>query len=226
MFDRRQFLGLGAATCATLSEPFRGALDPTSLGARLEAAEPTGPPRFNGRNLDNWRVVDTDVFKRHGAVVAKEGAVELAQGDPGTAIVWTGDAPPKINYEVRLEGQRTAGDDFFCGLTFPIHDSHCTLILGGWGGSVTGLSNIDDFPAVENETTNAIEVRPGKWHRIRLRVTPREIQAWFDDSKIVDLDPRGKRFSIWWEQEPVRPFGIATWNTAALLKNLRVEKLA
>jgi len=182
-------------------------------------------PRFNGKDLADWRVVDQFVFKRHGKVEMNDGVVSLGKGDSGTAVAWTGAAPPTNNYEISLEARRIDGDDFLCGLTFPIDKSHCTLIVGGWGGSVTGLSNIDDFPAVENETTGAVEVVQNRWHSIRLRVTPQEIQAWFDKSKIVDLDPKGKRFSVWWEQEPVRPLGIASWNTAAALRRFSFKRI-
>lgn len=182
-------------------------------------------PRWPEKDLSNWRVVDKFVFKRHGKVEWKDGSVALGKGDPGTAIVWSGAAPPTNHYELSLEARRDEGDDFMCGLTFPVDKSHCTLIVGGWGGSVTGLSNVDDFPAVENETTNAVEIVTGRWHAIRLRVTPTEILAWFDKTKIVDLDAKDKRFSVWWEQEPVRPLGIATWNTAASIRRFQFRLL-
>lgn len=194
-------------------------------------AKPAGPaepdllPSWEGRALKHWKIVDQFVFKRHGAVRIENGAISLGKGDPGTAVVWNGPAPPVNGYEIRFEGRRTAGDDFFCGLTFPIDKSHCTLIVGGWGGSVTGLSNVDDYPAVENETTNAVEIVENRWHKLRLRVASTAVQAWFDDTKIVDLDPREKRFGVWWEQEPVRPLGFATWNTAAEYRGLRLERL-
>lgn len=191
-----------------------------------EAGKPVNNlPRFNGRDLNGWRIADEFVFKRHGKVEWRDGVVRLDKGDPGTAIVWSGEAPPTNDYEISLDVRRLDGDDFPCGLTFPFGKSHCSLIIGGWGGSVSGLSNLDDFPAVENETTGVVEIKPNRWHSIRLRVTSRDIQAWFDRNKIVDVDPRGKRFSVWWEQEPARPLGIATWNTAAELRELRFQRL-
>jgi len=220
--SRRQFVGagvmsaLGGLRAGRAAEPdAQLAQDPKKA---VDAKGAADVPRFNAKDLAGWKIVDQFVFKRHGKVEVLDGVVSLGKGDPGTAIAWTGAAPPTNNYEISLEVRRTDGDDFICGLTFPIDKSHCTLIVGGWGGSVSGLSNIDDFPAVENETTNAVEIVTNRWHAIRLRVTPREIQAWFDKSKIVDVDPKGKRFSVWWEQEPARPLGFATWNTAASLR--------
>jgi hypothetical protein len=189
-----------------------------------KAAPPANDgPRFNGRDLAGWQVVDKHFYAQHGRVEWRDGAAVLDAGKPGTAIVWKG-AVPRQNYELRCEAKRIDGDDFFCGLTFPIDNSHCTLILGGWGGGTTGLSNINDDSAVENETTDYIPFENGRWYRIRLRVEPKRIQAWVDDKRIVDVDATDKRFSVWWEQEPVRPLGIATWNTRAAIRNLEVTR--
>jgi hypothetical protein len=186
----------------------------------------TGPkdwPHFNGRDLNGWRIVDKHFFAQRGRVEWRDGAVVLDAGKPGTAIAWTGETP-RQNYELRCEAKRLDGDDFFFGLTFPVDKSHCTLILGGWGGGATGLSNIDDYSAIENETTDYVPFENGRWYRVRLRVEPSRIQAWVDDKQIVNLPAADKRFSIWWEQEPVRPLGIATWNTRAALRNLQVTR--
>ena len=57
------------------------------------------------------------------------------------------------DYEVTLEAMRVDGNDFFCGMTFPAGKDPCTLIVGGWGGTVVGLSSINGMDASENETT-------------------------------------------------------------------------
>ena len=85
----------------------------------------------------------------------------------------------RIEYEVTLETRRIDGFDFFCGMTFPVEKSHCSLVLGGWGGSLTGLSSLDGFDASENETTGSMAFKEGKWYKIRLRVTPEKIEAWW-----------------------------------------------
>jgi hypothetical protein len=48
-----------------------------------------------------------------------------------------------MNYEIKLEAKKVTGNDFFCGMTFPVGDSFCSFIVGGWGGPVVGLSSID-----------------------------------------------------------------------------------
>jgi len=121
---------------------------------------------------------------------------------------------------------RVEGHDFFCGLTFPVGEKPCTLVLGGWGGSLCGLSSIDSFDASENETTKMMSFENGKWYRVRLRVVPDRIQAWLDDEDLVDVDITGKTLSIRLEVEESQPLGIATWNTAGAVRNIKLKKLA
>ena len=179
---------------------------------------------FDGKSLEGWKVIDQFVFKRHGKVSVKKGELILEKGSAGTGIAWQKEMP-KIDYEIRLEAKRIEGSDFFCGLTFPVHDDYCTLILGGWGGGATGLSNLDDFAAIENATSNFLEFKNGQYYPVRLRVTSKKIEAWVADKKIVDVDPTQHRLSIWWEQEPARPLGIATWYTSAAFKKIELEVL-
>lgn len=191
--------------------------------------KPAAAPRaegllFNGKDLTGWKVDNQFDFDRHGEVRVVGDAVVMDVGRPATGIVWSGDVP-RNNYELTLEAKRISGDDFFCGLTFPIDKEYCTLILGGWGGGVTGLSNISGFAAVENETTGFVEFKNDQWYRVRLSVTPKKIEAWVDKEKIVDVETEDKRFSLWWEQEPMRPLGIATWNTKAAVRNIRLKVL-
>lgn len=194
------------------------------VAASLLAADAEPTALFNGKDLQGWQVPDKFWFDKHGKVEVAGDAIVLNAGTPGTGIRFTGKLP-KEEYELTLQARRTAGDDFFCGLTFPVGASHCTLILGGWGGSVTGLSNVDDFAAVENETTGAVTFKQGQWYTIRLRVTKERIAAWVDKEQIVDLPRQDHRFGVWWEQEPMRPLGIATWNTRGELRKIQLKRL-
>ncbi|MHB1037386.1 MAG: aldose epimerase family protein [Pirellulales bacterium] len=184
--------------------------------------EPTA--LFNGRSLDGWRIVDRDEFAQHGEVRVDGGKVLLGRGETMTGISWTGELP-KTNYEVSLEAMRTEGSDFFSGLTFPVRDSQCTLIVGGWGGGVVGLSNVDGRHAAENQTTCYRDFEQNRWYRVRLRVTPAEILAWIDDERVIALETKGHTFAIWPQQEPVKPFGIASWCTSAALREITLRRL-
>jgi hypothetical protein len=179
---------------------------------------------FDGKSLQNWRTIDKFDFKEHGQVSVKDGVIRLASGQPATGISWKKEIP-KSNYQISLVGRRVEGNDFFCGLTFPVKDQFCTLILGGWGGQVVGLSNVDGNSAVENETTRSVEFKNGQWYRIKLKVTDDALRVWLDDDEVISLETQDHKFSVWWEQEPARPLGIVTWYTTAELKDLKMHRL-
>jgi hypothetical protein len=176
------------------------------------------------KNLRKWEVVEKYDFRRHGKVDLQPGQILLEAGSPGTAARWTGEFP-RIDYEVTLDGKRVKGQDFFCGMTFPVGQKALTLVVGGWGGQVTGLSSIDDEPAVENETCNYVQYQQDRWYRIRVRVTRPKVEVWLDQEKIIDLETANRKLSIYWEVEPCLPFGIATWRTTGALRNIRVRSL-
>ena len=103
------------------------------------------------------------------------------------------------------------GSDFFCGLTFPYKESHATLILGGWGGSLIGISSIDDFDASENETGDAFIFDDNRWYEILLRVTQSEITVWIDGKSVIDCEVEGRRVGMRpGEIEMSVPLGLST----------------
>ncbi len=179
---------------------------------------------LDGKTLRGWRIVEKDTYKKHGAVTVHQGAILLKAGTPATGVAYTGPLP-RIDYEISFKAKRVGGNDFFCGLTFPVEKSYCTLILGGWGGGVTGLSNVDGYAANDNAAAGYVQFKNGTWYHVRLRVGRDKIEAWVDRRKIVDLKTEDHKFGIWFEQEPVRPLGIGTWHTAAALKDIRLRRL-
>lgn len=177
---------------------------------------------FDGKGLAGWQITD---FGGHGLVNCESGMVVLDMGDTLTGINWTNDTP-KVNYEIALDAMRVQGSDFFCGLTFPVKDSYCSLILGGWGGAVVGISSVDGEDASENETTQFIKFEPGQWYRVRVRVTEAKIEAWLDQKKIVNLETEGKKISLrFGEIESSKPLGIATYQTTGALRGIKIRRL-
>jgi hypothetical protein len=173
---------------------------------------------FDGKSLSGWRPT---AFAGRGEVLLESGCVVLNMGDPFTGITWT-NAFPKNNYEIAFDAMRVSGADFFCGLTVPVRDSFCSLIVGGWGGSLIGISSLDGMDASENETSKFDSFDSGRWYRIRLRVTTDKLEAWIDADKVVDVVTTGRRISVRaGEIELSEPLGIAAWQTTAAVREIR-----
>ncbi len=176
---------------------------------------------FDGKTLGQWKSTQ---FGGEGEVALDGGAINLAMGAAMTGVTWQGEPPAKMNYEIELMAKRTEGHDFFCGLTFPYGDSPCTLVVGGWGGTLVGLSSLDNEDASNNETSTMVSFENDHWYKIRVRVTKEKIQAFIDDKLTVDGEIRGRKVSVRPEVELSKPLGIATWNTAAAIKDIKVRK--
>ena len=176
---------------------------------------------FDGSNLSQWKITD---FRDHGKVYIKDQSIILQTGDSLTGVTWAGPVL-RMNYEINLDAMRVDGGDFFCGLTFPVGDSCVTFVVGGWGGSVCGISCVNFYDASDNETTRKCYFDNNCWYHIRVRVTTGRIQCWLDDEQYVDLETTGKNLDVRMEVEKSRPLGIATWQTTAAIKNIRLTKL-
>ena len=176
---------------------------------------------FDGQSLGQWKVTD---FGGQGDVYVKDGAIYLEMGSYATGITWTGPII-RMNYEITLEAMRVEGNDFFCALTFPVADKPCTMVLGGWGGTLCGLSNIDYYDASENPTTTFYSFKKQTWYHVRLRVVPNRITAWLDGEQLVDIDTTDRKIDIRAEMDLCQPLGIATWVTTGAVRNIFLTKL-
>jgi hypothetical protein len=197
--------------------------DPAAAPARAEQQDSTWKSLFDGTKLEGWEAPKGFFYERQGKLALEDGALILPMGQPASGVRWTGQFP-RTNYEVELEGKRVDGYDFFCGLSFPVGDGALTLILGGWGGTVVGLSSIDGYRAIDNETCNSVEFKNDRWYRIRVRVTDQEVIAWVDDKVVCEIKTTGRRLSVTDEMAPCLPLGIATWNTTGALRGIRYRQ--
>jgi len=179
---------------------------------------------FDGKTLRNWKITQ---FGGHGTPTVTDGVliIPMPAGGDMSGVTWAGPPLPKYNYEISLDAKRIDGGDFFLGLTFPVGDSHASLILGGWGGSVCGISCLDFEDASRNETTTTHEFKKDQWYSVRVRVFREGIQAFLDDEKIVDVNTKGRKVDVRMECEPCKPLGIATWNTAGAYRSIRMRLL-
>ena len=181
---------------------------------------------FDGKKLGKWMVTD---FAGKGEVeIDENGSLVLGMGSELTGVHWIGKNDyPKIDYEIALSAKRAQGGDFFCGLTFPYLDSNATLILGGWGGALVGISSLDDFDASENETGDVYVFQENHWYDVRLRVTKAKFEAWLDKKKIVDCEIDNRKVSMRsGEVELSAPLGFCTYATKGVLRDIRIRKLS
>lgn len=212
---------MGLLTHRVSKTPILVAVAASLLFAPWSLAAQTGgdsewKPLFDGSSLRGWRETP---FTDRGQVRAENGTIVLGKGYM-TGITWTREFP-KFNYELRMEAMRVDGDDFFAGITFPVNDSFCTWINGGWGGSVVGLSSLDDMDASENDTSIRRNFESGRWYALRLRVTADRIQAWIDDGLVIDVDITQRAIGLrFGEIELSKPLGIASYSTVARLRKL------
>lgn len=178
---------------------------------------------FDGKSLAGWKVTD---FGGQGEVHVEDGQIILEMGSDLTGVTIDSPEPlPTMNYEVSLEAMRVAGNDFFCGLTFPVRDSFCSLIVGGWGGGLVGISSLDGKDASENQTGDWHELNKNKWYRIRLQVLEKRILAWIDDKLVVDAETEGKEIGVRSEVKLSQPLGFSTWRTTGALRDIHLKSL-
>lgn len=135
------------------------------------------------------------------------------------------DTLPQTDYEWRFEAKRIAGHDFFAGATFPVGVSHLTLILGGWGGSVCGLSNIDDLDAAQNETRFIFPFTTQVWYAVRIRVAEQKVQVWFDERQVVDFVTTDRKLNLRQEVILTAPWGFCTFLTTGAIRNISLLPL-
>lgn len=210
--------------------------DGSSPGAEADSSPAPGAPNpaestdskaegwktlFDGKSLDGWKSTE---FGGEGEIFVEDATLVMEAGQPLTGVTYTGDFP-KQDYEIRLEAMKVDGIDFFCGLTFPVGESHCSFIVGGWAGSLVGISSIDGQDASENETTRVMKFDKGTWYKIRVRVTLDKLEAWIDDYQIVDQDIKGRRISTRNEVNASKPMGISAFETKAALRGIEFRSL-
>lgn len=182
---------------------------------------------LQGTRAEQWQQAG---IPDEGGLSIKEEELTLTPGQPMTGAKFTGwsEALPSTSYAITYEAMRVQGDDIFGMVTFPVgsHEAHATFVLGGWGGTVTGISSIDFADANENSTRGEQVFENGRWHRVRIEVRPEDLRAWVNDRPVVNVSIKGRKISL----RPgfidhCLPFGFATWNTTAKIRRVIIERL-
>lgn len=182
---------------------------------------------FNGENPDDWEAVD---MGGSGPVSFEEDQMVIEMGEMLSGAVYKKAADlPLTNYEITLQAKRTSGVDFFCGLTFPVGklETCATFIMGGWGGSVTGISSIDGMDAANNATGTFQRYEDDKWYDVRLRVTPGNLGAWIGDKQVVDIDIEGRDIGLRaGPMEAYAPLSLTTYNTTGIIRKVVMTEIS
>lgn len=201
---------------------------PAVLFACLGLIAADEPPKavelFDGRTLDGWE--KTPFYGADALDVrAADGAIVLPKGTSMSGVTSTRDDLPKLDYELSYEARRTDGNDFFAAATFPVGDGFVTLVNGGWGGNITGLSCLDGADASENQTTTGYRYKDDVWYRFRVRVTADAVRCWIDDKQVVKVDVRDRKLSTRIQTRASEPLGFATWESAGMVRKISLRPL-
>jgi hypothetical protein len=181
---------------------------------------------FDGKSLADWENVD---IGGSGTVKVEDGELIIPQGEGVSGCVYKKAKDlPMQNYELSLDAMRVMGGDFFCGLTFPVGDlkTCLTLVVGGWGGGLTGISSIDGMDASENSTGSAQRYEDNKWYHIKLTVRPKEIKVTINDKEVINTEIEGHKLGL--RPGPIENYAglsLTTYQTTAAIKNMKITKL-
>ena len=178
---------------------------------------------FDGKSLGEWRSTD---FGGQGAVQIEAERILLDAGSPLTGIHWSGAAPMRLDYELELRAERVDGNDFFCCLTFPVGDSHLSLVIGGWGGSLCGISSLDERDAANNETMRMMALKDAHPYRVGIRVRAQRLECFLDGERVVDVSLAGRKLSTRPEVLASRPLGVCSFATRAAIDQIRWRPLS
>ncbi len=193
----------------------------TDESTTAKKSEPAWKALFDGKSLDGWKVSG---FGGEGEIEVRDGAIDMGMGSPLTGITYTNKFP-KYDYELLVEAMRIDGSDFFSTITFPVDESFCSLVVGGWGGAVVGISCINRADASENETTRFMKFESKKWYRIRVEVRRDHLRAWIDDKQVVDVDVKNRKLSTRSEVFLTEPLGISSYVTHSAIRKIEVRPL-
>ena len=194
-----------------------------AIGLSLSLGAADGPLRlFDGKTLDGWK--DAGFSKAPRAKV-EGGSIVLPKGEPMSGITSTRKDLPTTDYELTYEAMRLEGQDFFASATFPVGKSYITLVTGGWGGTITGLSSLNGADASENETSKYIKYENKTWYRFRVRVTDKAIRGWVDDWGVSAVALPARQVGTRIEVRANQPLGFSTWRSAGAIRKVEVRKL-
>jgi hypothetical protein len=181
---------------------------------------------FNGKDLSGWKAAD--IWGNGKVEALTNGVVSCGLGKPLTGLAYT-NSFPTMSYEVKMEALRKEGSDFFVAMTIPVESNACTVVIGGWGGGLCGISSINFMDASENQYSEGVVFKNDVWYTLRVRVTPGLLEVFLNDTLYTAKVPfeSSSAFTLraGSDIDKTKPFGLATYETKALWRNLTVTTL-
>lgn len=176
---------------------------------------------------ESWTYVD---FGSNGGVELAGDDIIIHQGERLEGLKYVGGPADLLgasldHYEIKLEVQRTGGHDILLGLTFPVGTKEsASLVLGGWGGSVCGISSVDEADASGNAWKSIHSFEDGKWYAVALRVDDTTVAATLDGKPLFNVPRAGHHFGLRAEVAPTAPLGLFTFGTSAKVRGFSVRQ--
>ncbi len=201
---------------------------PLALAAACNCPPDDGGPSarmlFAPDSLEGWEKCN---YAGIGEIEMLDGGVlRIGAGETLSGVRYTGEVP-RVNYEVTVRGRKIEGDDFFFCLTYPFKEKHASFVLGGWGGSVCGISSIDYMDAMDNTTMTVREFEEGRWYDIRFVVTDHRFQGFIDGEPVVNINVEGRDVDMrFGEIEESIPFAISSFCTTGEYKDMQLRELS
>jgi hypothetical protein len=171
---------------------------------------------------EGWESV---IFGGEGEVEFDGESIRMGFGSPLTAVAWQGAAELPDEYEIEVVAARLDGSDFFCALNLPIGEQRASVVLGGWGGALCGLSCVNGEDASMNATRSFRGFDRGQSYRLRVRVDAIQVQAWVDDELLFAQTRDGVEFSLRTEVSPAGRLALSCFQTSARIDAVRWRRL-
>lgn len=191
------------------------------------APSPAAPPTaaLPAATVLAWDEFESIAFGGEAPLRRDGKTLTLGAGNPLSGARWRGAALPTDHYQLEFTATRVQGNDFFCGLTFPVGDAHCTLILGGWGGALVGLSCLDGADASENDTTTHVSFVNGRAYAVRVTVRAGHISVDIDGERKVHVPIAGRLVSLRADVAATAPLAVCSYATVARLTPINLRRL-
>jgi len=179
---------------------------------------------FDGKTLRGWNLLTEGHFVNCGVVGVSDGAIKLGKGRECTGIHWS-QGVPEDDYEVEIVAVRCDGSRDFASIVFPIGDEQAALIVGGFkAGTAVRFADVNGTDHYQPAMAD-VDFKPGRWGRVRLRVTRSKLTAWIDGLQTIDLPRAGHTFSLHEQLQGCQGLCVFSYATSALIRSIRLRRL-